>query len=355
MQCLKLSKRNVLKASGAFLAASVFANRLNATAPAASVVTPSLVEAARREGKASFYTALDLLLAERIRQAFEAKYPGVSVRVERSGAERVFQRISQERASRIFAVDVACSTDAAHFLSWKRNGMLAPYISEDMAKYFPAEHVDVDGMYATVCAFLSVIGYNSNLVKSTDVPASFYDLLDPKWAGKMVKGHPAYSGVILTATFLIVREFGWQYLEKLAKQRVMQVQSSLDPPKKIAAGERAVMIDGNDNSLELLREQGRPAGIIYAAEGSPLIVVSSGVFDSAPNPNAARLFQSFLFSIEGQQIFVTNFANRSFHAQVKEPPGRTPLAEIKLMKADPAAVESQSEEIKARYAKIFGV
>jgi iron(III) transport system substrate-binding protein len=355
MQGLKLSKRDVLKASGAFLAASVFASRLNAAAPEPSVVTPSLVEAARREGKVSFYTALDLPAAERIGKAFEAKYPGVSVRIERSGAERVFQRISQERASRILAVDVACSTDAAHFLFWKSNGMLAPYISEDIAKYFPPERVDADGMYATVCAWLCVIGYNSNLVKPQDVPVSFRDLLDPKWTGKIVKGHPGYSGVILTATFLMVREFGWEYLERLAKQRVMQVQSSLDPPKKIAAGERALMADGNDYSLELLREQGRPVRIVYAAEGSPLIVVSSGVFESAPNPNAARLFQSFLFSIEAQQIFVTNFANRSFHAQVKEPPGRTPLAEIKLMKADPAAVESQGEEIKARYTKIFGV
>ena len=41
----------------------------------------------------------------------------------------------------------------------------------------------------------------------------------------MVKGHPAYSGTIMTATFQMVREFGWEYFEKLSKQRVMQVQS----------------------------------------------------------------------------------------------------------------------------------
>jgi iron(III) transport system substrate-binding protein len=61
-----------------------------------------------------------------------------------------------------------------------------------------------------------------------------------------------------------------------------------------------------------------------------------------------------LFSVEGQQIFI-DFAHRSFHAQVKDRPGRPPLSAIKTMKSDPAAVEAQSEEIKARYAKIFGV
>jgi hypothetical protein len=45
----------------------------------------------------------------------------------------------------------------------------------------------------------------------------------------------------------------------------------------------------------------------------------------------------------------------SFHALVKEKPGRTPLSTIKLMKGDPAAMEAQREEIKTRYSRIFGV
>jgi len=94
--------------------------------------------------------------------------------------------------------------------------------------------------------------------------------------------------------------------------------------------------------------------VVYATEGTPQIIVETGLFRSAPNPNAARLFQQFLFSVEGQQIFI-DFAHRSFHAQIKERPGLPPLSAIKAMKGDPAAVEAQSGEIKARYSKIFGV
>ena len=93
---------------------------------------------------------------------------------------------------------------------------------------------------------------------------------------------------------------------------------------------------------------------VYATEGTPQIIVETGIFRSSPNPNAARLFKHFLYSVAGQQIFI-DFAHRSFHAQVKDRPGRLPLSQIKTMKADPAAVEEHSEEIKARYAKIFGV
>ena len=351
----KWTRRRLLQASAASAAGLLFAEPLRAAPPPASEVTPALIEAAKKEGKLSFYSALELSTAERLAKAFEAKYPGIAVRVERSGAERIFQRIAQEQGSGIQSVDVANSTDAAHYLDWKKSDWLAPYLPDDVAKHFPADQVDPDGLYATSCGWIETIGYNTNLVKAEDAPKSYADLLDPKWQGKIVKAHPGYSGAIMTTTFVLSRELGWSFFEKLAQQKVLQVQSAADPPKKLLLGERAVMADGNDYNLLLSKEQGKPVEAVYAAEGSPLIIVPSGVFKNAPNPNAARLFQSFFFSVEGQQLLVDNFAHRSFHAQVKEKPGRQPLSELKLLKSDPAAVLEQSEEIKARYAKLFKV
>jgi hypothetical protein len=107
MRNRKWSRRDVLKTSTAFAAGVLFAEPVRAAAPPPSSVTPELVEAARKEGKLSFYSALELSVAERVGKAFEAKYPGIAVRVERSGAERIFQRIAQEQANGINAVDVA--------------------------------------------------------------------------------------------------------------------------------------------------------------------------------------------------------------------------------------------------------
>lgn len=349
------SRRDLLKTSTALAVGTLFAEPVRAAAPPPASVTPELIEAARKEGKISYYSALELNTAERLAKVFEAKYPGIAVRVERSGAERIFQRIAQEQASGINAVDVANSTDPAHYLDWKSKDWLAPYLPDDVAKYFPADQVDPDGLYATSCAWIETIGYNTNLVKAEDAPKGYLDLLDPKWQGKIVKAHPGYSGAIMTATFVLSRELGWQYFEKLAQQKVLQVQSAADPPKKLILGERAVMADGNDYNLLLLKEQGKPVEVVYASEGAPLIIVPSGVFRNAPNPNAARLFQSFFFSAEGQQLLVDEFAHRSFHSQIREKPGRQPLSALKLLKSDPAAVLAQSEEIKARYAKLFRV
>jgi iron(III) transport system substrate-binding protein len=354
MAMKKLSRRTVLRGSSA-LAFTVFASPARPQAPAAEAVTPALIEAAKKEGKIVWYTSVDLPVAERVGKAFEAKYPGVACRVERTGAERLFQRIGQETSSRIHAVDVVQSSDAAHFIVWKRDGLLTHYVPEDVAKHYPAEHKDPDGMFATFRAWLCAIGYNNQQVKKEEAPKSYADLLDPKWTGKIVKAHPGYSGTIMTATFQLARDLGWDYLEKLSKQRVMQVQSSADPPKKLALGERAIMADGNEYNMFQQKEKGDPVEIVYPTEGTPLIIGPNGVMKNAPNPNAARLFQSFCFTPEAQQLIIDVGGLRSLHPQTKEKPGRTPFAQIKKLKDDPVGVEKQAEAIKARYSQLFRV
>jgi iron(III) transport system substrate-binding protein len=350
----RFSRRDVLKAS-TVVAGGLFASPARAVAPEPTEITPGLIEAAKKEGKLFYYTSIDLPLAERIAKSFEARFPGIAVRVERTGAERVFQRIGQEYASRIYGVDAVNSSDAAHFIVWKREGLLAPFVPADVAMHYPADHKDPDGMFASFRVSLSPVAYNTNLVKREEAPTSFADLLDLKWTGKIVKAHPSYSGTILTATFQIVRELGWGYLEKLAKQKVMQVQSATDPPKKLVLGERAVMADGGEYNVLQGKESGGPIEVVYPTEGTPLVVGPNGIFKNAPNPNAARLFQCYCFTPECQQMIVDFGALRSMHLLVKDKAGRKPFRDINTMKEDAAGVERSSEEIKARYSKLFGV
>jgi iron(III) transport system substrate-binding protein len=353
------SRRDLLKASSALVAGVAltpqFSTRVLSAAPPASAITPALIEAAQKEGKVVWYTSVDLPLAEKIAKSFEDKYPGIAVRVERTGAERVFQRIGQEYGSNIHAVDVANSSDAAHFIVWKGQGLLENYLPEDVAKFYPAEYKDPDGAFASFRVWVSIIAYNTNLVKAEEAPKSFADLLDPKWKSKIVKAHPSYSGTIMTATYQLQRDLGWGFFEKLATQNIMQVQSSADPPKRLALGERAVMADGNEYNIFQIMEGGGPVAPVYASEGSPLIVGPTGMFKAAPNPNAAKLFCNYSFTPECQQLIIDTGGLRSMHPQTKEKAGRKPWKDIKTMKDDPAAVEKMSDEIKTRYSKIFKV
>ncbi len=350
----KLTRRTLLKASAA-LPLAAYATRVMAAAPPATSITPELIAAAKKEGSVTWYTSADLQLAQKIGKAFEQKYPGMSARVERAGAERIFTRIGQEYSAGIHTVDAVNTGDAAQFVTWKEQKLLQAYVPEDVAKYYPAEHRDPDGFHAIVRSTLCIVAYNPEMVKKEDVPTSFADLLDPKWSGKMCKASPSYSGTIITSTYQMVENIGWPYFEKLAKQKVMQLQSATDTPKKVILGERPVMFDGNEYNVLIANESGKPIKPVYVTEGSPLVAMPSAIFTAAPHPNAARLFQSFLFSAEGQQLFVDIGGLRSVHTQVKDKPGRTPLSSIKIMNKNPEGLIVRMEEIKTRYSKYFGV
>jgi hypothetical protein len=58
---------------------------------------------------------------------------------------------------------------------------------------------------------------------------------------------------------------------------------------------------------------------------------------------------------ETQQTICDVGGLRSFYPTVRERPGRKPLREIKLMQDDPVAIADQSEDIKARYVRLFRV
>ncbi|HEY0824282.1 MAG TPA: extracellular solute-binding protein [Ramlibacter sp.] len=322
-------------------------------APAPYDATPQLVAAAQKEGKVVWYSATDVQVAEKLARAFEAKYPGIKVQVERSGAERLFQRINQEYGSKIHNADVIETSDAVHFVHFKKQGWLQPAVPSEVAKHWPKDYKDADGTYAAYRAHLSVIAYNTKLVPKEQAPKSHADLLDPKWQGKLVKAHPGYSGTIMTGTQALSQSpLGWSYFEKLGKQKVMQVQSSTEPPKKLAQGERPVMADGNEYNVFVLKESGVPIEPVYAAEGTPIVIGNAALLKNAPNPNAARLFYHFMFTREAQQLNSDVGGLRSFHPEVKEKAGRMPLSQIKLLNSDPAQL--QPDTIKKKYEEYFG-
>src|ERR1700704_1917602 len=130
----RISRRDLIKGSAA-LGLTAFATPLKAAAPEPVAITPGLIEAARKEAKVILYSSMDLPVGEKLGKAFEAKYPDIAVQVERSGSERLFQRVDQEFASTIRAVDVINTSDASHIISWKRNGWLAPYVTDDIAQH----------------------------------------------------------------------------------------------------------------------------------------------------------------------------------------------------------------------------
>jgi len=311
------------------------------------------VEAAKKEGKVVWYTSLALPTAEKIGKLFEAAYPGIKVEVQRTGSQRILQRVMQEMQANLKLVDVIHTSDAGHFVLLKEKKLLMKY-SPAGIDAFPAGFKDKDGYYFTLRATVNVIAYNTKLVRAAEAPKGWKDLLDPKWRGKMVTAHPGYSGVISTHVLALVQLYGWDYFKQLAQNKLMLVQSAVDPAGVVASGERQVAVDGGDYYYYQMKKKGNPIEVVYPKEGVPLVISPSAIASFAPHPNAAKLFTDFTFTRELQQVMADSEGLYTGHPEVKYPTDKPKLSDLKLLTVDPEELEKRNEEIKSRFVEFFG-
>jgi len=319
----------------------------------ASAQDAALVEAAKKEGKVTWYTSLILPTAEKVAKLFEAAYPGIKVDVNRTGSQRILQKVLQELQAGIKNADVVHTSDAGHFVLFKDKKLLMPYSPKGIDK-FPAGFKDRDGYYFGLRATVNVITYNTKMVSAAEAPKTWKELLDPKWKGKLVTAHPGYSGVISTHVLALVNLFGWDYFKQLAQNRVMITQSAADPLTVVASGERAVAVNGGEYSAYQLKKKGSPVEIVYPKEGVPLVVSPTAILAAAPHPNAAKLFTDFTFTREVQQVMADSEGLYTGHPEVKYPTDKPKMSELKLLSVDPEELEKRNEEIKKRFIEFFG-
>jgi iron(III) transport system substrate-binding protein len=235
----------------------------------------------------------------------------------------------------------------------KNKQLLAKHTPAGVEK-FPAGFKDRDGYYYGLRATVNAIAYNTKVVTAADAPRTWKDLLDPRWKGKLVTAHPGYSGVIATHVLALVNLHGWDYFKQLAGNRVMIVQSAVDPAGVVASGERAVAVDGGDYTFYQAKKKGNPIEIVYPKEGVPLVVSPTAITAFAPHPAAARLFTDFTFSREVQQFLADSEGLYTGHPDVTYPADKPKLSELKLLTVDPEELEKRDDEIKKRFVEFFG-
>jgi iron(III) transport system substrate-binding protein len=320
---------------------------------AAAAAQDARLEAAKKEGKVVWYTSLALSSSEKVAKLFETAYPGVKVEVQRTGSQRILQRMMQELASNIRNVDVVHTSDAGHYVLLKEKKLLMQYAPAGV-EAFGAGFKDRDGYHFGLRATVNVIAYNTKAVPAAEAPRTWKDLLDPKWRGKLVTAHPGYSGVIATHVLALVHLHGWDYFKALALNKPMLVQSAVDPSGVVASGERPVAVDGGDYTFYQAKKKGNPVEIVYPKEGVPLVVSPSAITSFAPHPNAAKLFTDFIFSRDMQQVLADTEGLYSGHPQVTYPADKPRMSDLKLLPVDAEELEKRNEEIKTRFVEFFG-
>src|SRR3954464_3420963 len=141
-----------------------------------------VLEGARKEKQLLIYTSLNLKDSLPIVQAFEKKY-GVKIELWRSSSEKVLQRALIEARAGRFAVD-GFELNGPEMEALYREGLLEEFWSPQLANLPPAALPKHRQWVADRFNFFT-IAYNTNLVKPGEVPDSYEDLLNPRWAGRI--------------------------------------------------------------------------------------------------------------------------------------------------------------------------
>ena len=301
----------------------LFAFALLAASPAKAqdCCPKELVDAANKEGKVVLYTALLLDNEQLVAKEFNKKFPNVKVDIVRAPGARLFTRVETEAAANQLSADILDMTDRG----------LAMRIEDLFADYAPPNAKDYDSpaMVSKKLWPRSVqiygIAYNPALISNP--PATWQDLTKPEYKGKLGLVIAGSGGTTWSKVMFQRQVLGLDYWKAIAAQQPRLFESNGPTATAVVRGEVAVAMLLTNAALPLERD-GAPIKVVYPKEGLPATPGTAGIFKTAANPNAAKLFLNWFLSLEGQNVMVDKLGFASLLKGAKPPPGAT--GDVKL-------------------------
>ncbi|SDD21665.1 ABC transporter substrate-binding protein [Rhodococcus tukisamuensis] len=324
-----------------------------------------LIAAAKEEGKLNAIALpRDWANYGEIIDTFEAKY-GIDVEVENPEASSqdeinaATSRKGQDRSPDVLDVGHAFGISAAE------QEILSPYRVQAFDD-IPEGQKDTDARWYNDMGGYVSIGCNARVVKC---PKTFAELLDPQYKGMVaLTGNPTQSGSAFAAVYAAALANGGSFdniapgLDYFAKLREV---GNLNPvestPATIQKGETPISVDWdylNAGYSASLRDKGVDWQVAIPADGLFAQFYSQAIVKWAPHPAAARLWQEFLYSPEGQNLWLKGFARPVLMPAMEQAGTLDATAAARLPEVDAAApvfpTEEQSTQAKAVVGQGWG-
>jgi ABC-type Fe3+ transport system substrate-binding protein len=268
-----------------------------------------------------WYTSLIVNQAVRpLVEAFNKKYPGISVKYARADSGPTAIKIMNEAQAGRPQSDVFDGIDSTPPLLTA--GLVEPFVPSEADKY-PAELKDRDGRWRALVVYFLTPAINTQQVSKNDIPKTPQDLLDPKWKGKIAwsvvpaSGSGVYVGSVLQS---MGEEKGMTFLKALAKQDIINVDATnraiLD---QVIYGQYPIALSIFNHHAVLSAQKGAPVEWLKLDPISAPMH-SIGLIKNAPHPNAGKLLIDFLTSEEGQKTL----ADVEYIPAMPSVPAKTP-------------------------------
>ena len=277
-----------------------------------------LEKGARAEGEFVWYTSVNAEDIQRLVELFEKRYPFIKPKPVRLTSARIVQRHSAESQAGSFLADILDTTDS-RIEFFRRKGMIQPYYTP-MADKFDKRFVQPQGYWVANRITMLVLGYNTRLVKSTDAPRRYEDLLDPKWKDQLALERED------SHWFMALMEHwgepkGKAFFQRLRAQNPKIRSGHTHLAQLIAAGEDPLSPNIHSQGMASGQRRGAPVEWINL---EPVVASSnvSALAKNAPHPNAALLFLDFILGKETGQRVIREVNRIPTHPEVLPNPPR---------------------------------
>jgi iron(III) transport system substrate-binding protein len=334
--------------SRSFLVAGMVALSCVSAAVAHAGSNANVIEAAKSEGKMSYYTTMTLSQSKKVVDAFQKKYPFITPELFRGGGDEVLNRIQTEARGGLYAWDVV-STRGDSVLAFEQSKLITPYRSPE-SKFIDKDMVEDDGYWAAYYVNPYVLGYNTKLVKKDEVPKTYEQLLDPKWKERKISIDDSAYGLLAGLIHAWGKEKAVDYFKKLAAQEPVVQRGNTNRVQLTMAGEFPLIIA---YAPTIQRETSKKHPMDWVPlEPVPVQVNPMMLAAKAPHPNAGKLFIDFLLSKQGQKMLV-DFRRIPVREDVEPDPPRL-FRDYKRIVEHPEDYKNFNETIKL-YQEIFGI
>ena len=286
---------------------------------------PSLVEAARREGRGLLYATQDPAITQAVLAEFTRRY-GIGVEFIRLSSGPMAQRFSVEAESGRVLVDLLIMTDLRFLRHASRQGWLARIAGLPPVRAWPREYRTE--YWIAVALNPEGVAWNTGLERLG--VRDWRDLLHPRFRGRILLVDPRLAPPSLPFFTLLLRTYGEEYLRQLGRQQPILVSSVVPALQQLAAGAASVLVPAVQSPVQALRDRGAPVEIAYPSPTTPSPSLAA-IPARAPHPNLARLLLHFYLTSDGQSLL-----NRGAFSPLPNIPGTLPLPPgLKLIQPDP--------------------
>jgi putative spermidine/putrescine transport system substrate-binding protein len=300
--------------AGSAAPAGAAVDAATATSLAAFGGMAGLVAAAKKEGKLNVITLpTNWANYGNIMKDFTAKY-GIKINdanPEGSSQQELDAVKSLKGQSR--APDVL-DVGQSFALTGAADGLLAPYKVASWSQ-IPAALKDANGDWFADYGGFVAIGYNSAKVKAA--PTSFADLLKPIYKNQVaIAGNPTQAGAAFAAVYAAALANGGSlaniapgiaYFKKLHQEGNF-VPINADGPSFIENGQVAVDIYWDYLQASEIASAVKTWKIVIPSDGHYAAYYDQAISATAPDPAAARLWEEYLYSTTGQNLWLQGMA-----------------------------------------------